>query len=458
MHGGLLKTPLKTAGASSPQKPLALGRPKRLNYESRGFEHLTHYAFRYPAKFHPPAVRTLIERYTKLSDTILDPFCGSGTLLLEAAACGRHAIGSDVDPVAVFVTRVKTHRYSTAALSQSWTLLEGKLRPHVRSIKDYEALMFTDLTIAEATRQTSRLWVPEIPNIYHWFRRSVIVDLARIMDCVRRLDSPDTHRDFFRLCLASVIRSASNADPVPVSGLEVTSYMKRKNEAGRLINPFQLFARAVERRISDFEAQQVVIPRSARVSAFEADATSISSKVRTTIDCILTSPPYHNAVDYYRRHTLEMYWLGLTKSYKDRLTLLPKYVGRPRIPASHPFVQSETDLTPLASRWERRMAKVDRGRARDFRHYIIAMHRVFRQMGKQAIVVVGRSSWNGSEIPTAALFNELSGDLFQLLEQLYYPIHNRYMSYSRHNGPGIEKEYVMVFRRTKVATEANQRV
>jgi SAM-dependent methyltransferase len=431
--------------------------------DSGHFDHLTHYAFRYPAKFHPPAVRALIKRYTKTSETILDPFCGSGTLLLEAGATGRHAIGSDVDPVAVFVSRVKTHRYSTPRLRRSWKLLEQNLQPYVRSDNDYKSLMFTDLATGKFARETSRLWVPAIPNISHWFRRSVIVDLARINHCVQKLDSPATHRDFFMLCFASIVRSSSNADPVPVSGLEVTAHMKRKDETGRQINAFDLFTKSVTRRISDFEAQQELIPQSARLSAFRADATTVSSKIRGPVDCVLTSPPYHNAVDYYRRHTLEMYWLGLTTTAKDRLGLLPKYVGRPRIPMSHGFVQGGVDLSPLASRWERRMAKVDRGRARDFRHYIVSMQKVFRQMarilpaGKRAVMVVGRSSWNGSEIPTAALFNELAGDEFKLVEQLYYPIHNRYMSYSRHNGASIEKEHVIVFRRTRAAAGLDKR-
>ena len=45
---------------------------------------LSHYAFRYPAKFHPPVVRELVQRYSKKGQVCCDPFCGSGTRLVEA--------------------------------------------------------------------------------------------------------------------------------------------------------------------------------------------------------------------------------------------------------------------------------------------------------------------------------------------------------------------------------------
>lgn len=66
--------------------------------------------------------------------------------------------------------------------------------------------------------------------------------------------------------------------------------------------------------------------------------------------------------------------------------------------------------------------------------------------GTPVLVVVGHSTWNGLTIPTRLLFAEMAND-FQLQETLYYPVKNRYMSYSRHNKASIDEEYVLVFRR-----------
>src|SRR3989454_450573 len=88
----------------------------------------THYLFRFPAKFHPPVVRCLIDRYSRPGDIILDPFCGSGTLLLEALLSGRAAFGLDVDPVAVFISRVKCTPLPPLELEGAFEVLKEDLQ------------------------------------------------------------------------------------------------------------------------------------------------------------------------------------------------------------------------------------------------------------------------------------------------------------------------------------------
>jgi len=68
----------------------------------------THQYYRYPARFSPSFVRSVIEEFTKPGDLILDPFMGGATTLVEAGALGRRAIGSDISGLALFLARVKT--------------------------------------------------------------------------------------------------------------------------------------------------------------------------------------------------------------------------------------------------------------------------------------------------------------------------------------------------------------
>jgi hypothetical protein len=69
---------------------------------------LTHEFYRYPARFSPSFARAAIELFSSPGDLVLDPFMGGGTTLVEGAVLGRPVVGIDLNPVAVFVARVKT--------------------------------------------------------------------------------------------------------------------------------------------------------------------------------------------------------------------------------------------------------------------------------------------------------------------------------------------------------------
>lgn len=78
---------------------------------------LTHCFYRYPARFSPAFAAAAIETLSKPGDTVLDPFMGGGTVLVEAFVRGRHAVGCDVNSLAVFLGLVKTRRLSRAEVT-----------------------------------------------------------------------------------------------------------------------------------------------------------------------------------------------------------------------------------------------------------------------------------------------------------------------------------------------------
>lgn len=71
-------------------------------------EGLTHNFYRYPARFAPEFAREIILEFSKEGDVILDAFMGGGTTIIEAIANDRFAYGIDINPLAYFITRVKT--------------------------------------------------------------------------------------------------------------------------------------------------------------------------------------------------------------------------------------------------------------------------------------------------------------------------------------------------------------
>jgi len=92
---------------------------------------LTHSYYRYPARFGETFVREAVLNFSSPGDTVLDPFCGGGTTLVEALSLGRNAIGSDLSELAIGIARCKTTPLSEAQLtaSISFEVLAPQERP-----------------------------------------------------------------------------------------------------------------------------------------------------------------------------------------------------------------------------------------------------------------------------------------------------------------------------------------
>ena len=316
-------------------------------------------------------------------------------------------------------------------------------------------MRFADITSEQfyAAVTRDKLWVPAIPNLFHWFRKYVILDLAHMLKILYKISMPGTHRDFFLLCFASIIRLSSNADPVPVSGLEVTSYMKKRDARGRTVDPFGLYEQVTARAVVAAANYRDKASHASKVVVKRANVLELHRQFRRAFDGIITSPPYHNAVDYYRRHQLEMYWLGFTNSHAERLALKGHYLGRPKVPQKDDLLRRRDKLNGLAAQWETRLRDASAERANAFRHYVVAMKLAFNEFArllkpqKKAVIVAGHSRWNSSEIPTVDLFAELAADWFDIVDYAWYPVRNRYMSYSRRNGANINRDHVLVMRK-----------
>jgi DNA methylase len=441
-----------------------MARPRRLPLPAGSFDPLSHYWIRYPAKFHPPVAAKLLRQYTAPGDLVIDPFCGSGSLLVEALVDGRSAIGVDVDPIAVLASRVKTRSYDVTALAGSCERLLERIEPHRPDPSFYGEHVYRHGSEAWARQVVQRegLWTPNLPSLFHWFRPYAVVDLARIARAIRRSRVEPSHRDFIWLAFAASIRASSNADPVPVSGVEYTSYMRRLDDEGRVVDPFYNFERKLTRALQTLGGLEGVRDEDSTVRVRRGDATKLTSVLRGALparaDALITSPPYHNAVDYHRRHLLETFWLGLVEDQEAREQLGRQYIGRRSVRTLH-RTRGASKLPGFARRWYDRIRALSPARASEFAHYALSMREVFSgaaallKHGAPAVFVVGHSTWNGDELSTSALLKELAGSEFSLSEELYYPLENRYMSYSRHNSASIDREYVLVFERTRRHSE-----
>lgn len=104
---------------------------------------LTHNFYRYPARFAPEFARAIIQEFSKEGDYILDAFMGGGTTVVEAIANGRNVLGIDINPLAYFISQVKT------------TPLSARDQESILHWAD--SLSFQDITINPLNMTDSRL-------------------------------------------------------------------------------------------------------------------------------------------------------------------------------------------------------------------------------------------------------------------------------------------------------------
>jgi len=426
---------------------------------SNGHPTYTHYLFRFPAKFHPPVVSWALDTFGGEGIAVLDPFTGSGTVQVEALVRGMPSVGIDIDPLACFVTQVKTTPLPPEELETALGRIEAILSPFRRSGTELESLVGADISDEQFGIESQDLAFPAIPNMFHWFRRYVVVDLARLLWAVQRAELGERQARFFRACVAAIIRRVSNADPDPVSGLEVTRIQAERN-ARREFRVFDEFANKARKEIQGMcFLWQACGDRSSASAAKVIQGDVLRARellagegIGRRFPLVVTSPPYCQAVNYSRRHKLEMYWLGFVHDREEHLKLAHSYVGRRRVRISDWDESVQFGIEGLDQTLDR-IGERSHVKARALRHYFWSMSSALAELGEVIerggllICAIGDSVCCGTPVTTTQFVIELAAPHFSLRNRFSYAVRNHYMQYPLRNGRGIREEHVLVLKR-----------
>ncbi len=260
----------------------------------------------YPCKFIPELPKWAIKKFSNKGDIILDPFVGSGTTFVESILLGRNCLGIDYNPYARLVSKVKS------------TLIDPKL------IKSEYLQILRNLN----EDKTSAL-KPTFKGIDFWFNQQVITTLSRLKKQISLIDNSNL-RDFFNVAFSMTVRKTSYIAPGQILTAKRKDWreIKQLNEKDTL----NLFEQICTEYISYFENFYKTADKTtyAKIIGIDAREIYLPSEVNS-VDLIVTSPPYINAMDYVWGNRLRLHWLDLVKNDEDRLNLYNYEIGTERI-------------------------------------------------------------------------------------------------------------------------------
>ena len=327
-----------------------------------------------------------IDALTEPGDTVLDPMCGSGITLLEGWAAGRAVIGVDLDPLARRQAQARTTALDDDAVRQSG-------QAALRRTADLMAGLGPQRDPLEAVR--TGMDAPTREFLDYWFFPETQRELACLTLAIREETDADL-RNLLEVIFSSTIVTKSGG----VSRARDLAHTRPHHVSDKVPrNPIPLFANLVERAADAYGRIDRDAVGDCRI--VDGDARSLPLP-DCSVDLIVTSPPYANALDYMRAHKFSLAWLGDPIPSLTRLRR--EYIGSEAAGS-----QATSSANPLPAQVEavvERVGEADAAKSRVLRRYFVDMSAAILEMqrtlrpGSATIIVVGASTMRGILVPT----------------------------------------------------------
>nr|WP_298152060.1 DNA methyltransferase [uncultured Pseudoxanthomonas sp.] len=293
-------------GSSSNAQPTKQALLERINGngpKKQSTRYSSHGLHEYKGKFNPQIAKLLLNIFgMKPGNRVLDPFCGSGTSLVECAHLGIESVGTDINPLAVFLANAKLLALSTPAKPLLKTALE---------------------VLASAKRSRLKQKADDARSQYlaSWFEWDHLSQIERLKASIE--SSGFTGSNILLAVASNLLREYSDQEPQDLR-------IRRRKSPYPEISFFDAYERSVRLFCGRLEDSQSTLGIGARTSvAVHCDCRNLAKMPELDsrlFDAALTSPPYATALPYIDTQRLSLVWLGLVDP-PELLALEAELVG-----------------------------------------------------------------------------------------------------------------------------------
>ncbi len=422
-------------------------RGPKLDFHGQDTLYATHGLHAYAAKCPPQLVRYALQYYAPRNGKVLDPMVGSGTTLVESRLRGRHAVGCDIDPLAVLIAGVKSRPLPDESIAGPLDQLMARVDSDIGCL----------LKGRVPSEVTARSTPPEFHNRDYWFAPEVAAELSLLAFHLQDTAMPVVVREFLWVAFSSVIlarSSVANARDIIHSRHHFFAHEK----VPRVTERFRQRVEKMRRQMKVF-TDACMGQVDLEVTAQVGDARALPCKSES-IDLVFTSPPYATALDYPRAHFLAVPWMRsvLGLDLPSYLARTPGYIGseRGRLPKAFvidpdlaAFEQTVNVLNALRAS-STPQAKLAQRYFVDMKRALLEMARVLKP-GGNTIIVVCPSHIRKTEVPTHRVLGELGRDCGLIPERCYERTiseRRRILPYLKEAfGKRMDTEYVLILRK-----------
>lgn len=392
----------------------------------RCLRYATHGLHEYRGKFFPQLVKALINiGHVPLDGVVADPMCGSGTTLVESALAGRTAIGLDMNPLSVRLSRAKC-----MLLHADPESLQQAVRSVESSLNDKRD------QAARRLRHFSEIPIADQEYLRRWFSDVALRDLDSIVEAIHPVCDAAA-REMLFIALSNVLRR--------VSWQKTDDLRVRKDNEGTSLDAVATFMDEMRKSVKSVAAflYQDGQKRCGKVDVVQGDARQLTrcwQRWRGSVDAVITSPPYATALPYLDTDRLNLCYLGMLSRGKHRETDLQmignrEITDRRRREYWEYFERNAARLPLSVSSLARRVGQLNANGTVGFRRrnmaallakYFFDMRTVLEELllvvkpGAPVYIVVGENyTVAGSErieIKTAELLRDIASSLGYGLE------------------------------------------